>query len=154
MRRPLSSHCRHRLAFLASPTRSNGSYRFIENGSVRVSLETGTDPRLALARRWETPARWILYLAMAGIALSWLAQEFWVAIAAVTIAMPAAWLFNLHCPQCAWPAYRIYGTAKTKQAADQFLAPLHSKHLWKQPPACSKCGHLFRSSADMGNIAH
>lgn len=134
--------------------KSNGGYCLFERGNVGVSLETGTETRLALARRWETPARWIMYLAMAGIALSWLVQEFWVALASATVAMPAAWLFNLHCPECAWPAYRVYGTAKAKQAADQFLAPLYSKHLSKQPTACSKCGHSFRSSENIGKTAH
>ncbi|MFC4255688.1 hypothetical protein GRI97_17610 [Altererythrobacter xixiisoli] len=118
-----------------------------------MSLETGTETRLALARRWEVPARWAMHLSIAGIALSWLVQEFWVAVASAVVATPAAWLFNLHCPACAWPAYRVHGTANAKHAADQLLAQLHSKHLWKQPTACSKCGHSFRLSENISKTA-
>jgi hypothetical protein len=111
-----------------------------------VSLDTATVARLRIAKRWEVVARHVMYVAMAGIVLSWITERFWIAILAVFSGMPAAWLFNLRCPSCAWLVYRAYGTAKPKYSKDQFLAPLYSKQLWKQPDACSKCGQPFRSN--------
>jgi hypothetical protein len=83
--------------------------------------------------------------AMAGFILSWLLGQFWIAVASAFLAMPAAWIFNLRCSTCSWLVYRAHGTAKAGYSNDQFLAPLYSKQLWKQPVACSKCGASFRS---------
>ena len=111
-----------------------------------MSLEKATERRLLIARRWETHARWVIYGAVALMGVSWLTGRFSVALAAAFIAMPSAWLFNLRCPNCAWLVYRQFGTADAKHSKDQFLAPLHSRQLWRQPTACSKCGYPFRST--------
>ncbi len=109
-----------------------------------MSFETATEGRLLLARRWEVEARWIMYGTIVAMVAGWLSGHIVLAFAVVLAAMPSAWLFNLRCPNCSWLVYRQFGTADHKHAQDQFLAPLRSKHLWKQPDACSKCGRPFR----------
>jgi len=109
-----------------------------------VSLETATRARLALARRWETIARITLFAVMAAIVFVWIFGQPILAFGLVLVAMPAAWLFNLRCEQCGWMVYRQFATAHPDRAKDQFLAPLYSKQLWKQPEVCSKCGLSFR----------
>jgi len=86
-----------------------------------------------------------MYGVMAAMFLATLTGHPLFAIGVVFIAMPSAWLFNLHCASCGWLVYREFGTASENYAKDQFLAPLHSKQLWKQPSACTNCGHPFRS---------
>ena len=72
-------------------------------------------------------------------------QNIWIALVSIVLGFVPAWIFNLRCPECAWLVYRHFGTAKAKYAKDQFFAPQHSKQLWKQPVACSQCGHSFRA---------
>lgn len=97
-----------------------------------------------MARRWEVIARFTIYAVMAAMVIVWIIGQPLFAFGLFFIAMPAVWLFNLRCEQCGWMVYRLFGTARPDRAKDQFLAPLHSKQLWKQPEACSKCGHSFR----------
>jgi len=86
-----------------------------------------------------------MYIAIIGILVAALTERYWLALLAVGIGMPAAWLFNLRCPSCAWLVYRVHGTAK-KHPEDQLLAPLYSKIRWKLPDGCSKCGLKFESA--------
>ena len=108
-----------------------------------MNLETATKCRLLIAKRYEVTARLMLYAGMATIGLSWFLQNLWMAIIAAFVSMPCAWIFNLRCPVCSWLVYRIYGTADDKHAKDQLLAPLYSRHIWRQPPACTKCAQPF-----------
>jgi len=85
-----------------------------------------------------------MYVVIAAMAFVLVVGQPLLIFAFVFAAMPSAWLFNLRCEQCGWMVYRLFGTARPDRAKDQFLAPLHSKQLWKQPEACSKCGHSFR----------
>ncbi|GEM_PF-2765015 len=113
-----------------------------------MSLETATSERLVFARRWEVVARYAMFGAMACILLAGILQQFWLALVAVIVGMPFAWIINLQCPVCSWPVYRAYGTAKAKHAKDKFFAPLYSKILYKQPENCTKCQRAFWAKAD------
>lgn len=108
------------------------------------NLTATAERKLRLAQRYEVAARWLGYSGIAIVVLAGLMGSFSTALVGVCLAMPATWVFNLRCPACGWLIYRVFGTAK-RHGHDQMLAPLYSKQLWHQPPACTKCALHFHT---------
>jgi hypothetical protein len=107
------------------------------------TAESNIPTRFEIVRNWERAARIGMYVAITAFGLLLITQHFWLGVFVVFLSMPAFWLFNLKCYQCAWPAYRLHGSAKARAAKDQLFAPMFSRQLWRLPKHCTKCGAPF-----------
>ena len=101
--------------------------------------------RFRIANEWERFALIPMLIAAAGIVIAVLTRQIWLLIAFPFVGMPSAWLFNIRCYRCAWPAYRVYGEPANWQGTDPMFARL-AKPL-RLPPKCTKCEAPFCNGA-------
>jgi hypothetical protein len=82
---------------------------------------------------------YVMYAAIAGIFVGFITDRFWFAFVVIVLAMPAAWLFNIRCYQCSWPAYRTFGDPAGWRGQDSLFA----RAVTQLPSQCPRCQAAF-----------